>query len=221
MSIAVNSLTGPYVESPATFSKSALSPPLPWSLSVFYRRCCLHMATSKVPHNHNFKKEVEYSEAFQYFLGSKLVCRDSSPCSSAALPVSISFHCRYGARGGYLLGHWWLRKFRRCEVAANRSVSGSRRPLGNLNVPRAHWWRAGVCSFLQHLGDGAFSTVGNLITSIVFFPMALMDLKEKCRGTSSAFWSSGDERSVYCTILSGKWIGKAELWGARLGRSLG
>jgi amino acid permease len=74
MSIAVNSLTGPaMLNLPATFSKSGIIPTIGTLIFVciLSALCCLHMANtiSKVPHNHNFKKEVEYSEAYQYFWG--------------------------------------------------------------------------------------------------------------------------------------------------------
>jgi hypothetical protein len=52
------------------------------------------------------------------------------------------------------------------------------------NVPSA-LGGAGVCLFCN-TSDGAFCTVGNLITSIVFL-MALMDLKENAAGQVFGF----------------------------------
>jgi amino acid permease len=224
MSIAVNSLTGPaMLNLPATFSKSGIIPTLATLLFVciLSAMCCLHMANtiSKVPQNHNFKKEVEYSEAFQYFWGRNwfVVTQVLFFCCITCLNISSIVDTAHVV--DTFLGHWWP-----------NSLGGASVALQIVSISEVHvvHWDYEECSesalaegrclpFLQHLGDGSILlTAGNLITSIVFFPMALMDLKENAAGQVFGFvvLLVTSAQFVVQFAMSGKmdWD-KASLWG--------
>jgi hypothetical protein len=224
MSIAVNSLTGPaMLNLPATFSKSGIIPTI-FTLvfvCILSALCCLHMSNtiSKVPHNHNFKKEIEYSEAFQYFWGRNWFVATQVLFFCCITCLNISSIVDTAHVVDTFLGHWWP-----------ASLGGASVALQIVSISEVHVvkWDYEDCSdstlalgkclpFYKHLGDGSILlTAGNLITSIVFFPMALMDLKENAAGQIFGFLVLlvTSTQFVVQFAMSGNmdWE-RAELWG--------
>jgi amino acid permease len=224
MAIAVNSLTGPaMLNLPATFSKSGIIPTIATLVFVciLSALCCLHMANtiSKVPNNHNFKKEVEYSEAFSHFWGRKwfVVTQVLFFCCITCLNISSIVDTAHVV--DTFLGHWWP------DTLGGGSVALQVVSITEVHVVK---WNYQSCSdtslaegqclpFLEYLGDGSILlTAGNLITSVVFFPMALMDLKENAAGQIFGFLVLlvTSLQFVVQFAMSGKmdWD-KASLWG--------
>lgn len=184
MAIAVNSLTGPaMLNLPATFAKSGILPTLFTLLFVCLLTClcCLHLSNtiSKVPNNLQFKQEVEFSQAFEHFWGRQwfLVTQVLFFCCITSLNISSIVDTAHVV--DTFLGHW----------APTGSVALK---VGLHLPPELEWtvWNYSVCSHDdlvkgdclpfrdQADQDEILMTAGNLITSLVFLPLALMDLKE-------------------------------------------
>jgi amino acid permease len=179
MSIAVNSLTGPaMVNLPATFARSGVIPTIGALVFVCFLSsfCSMHMSNtiSKVAGNHNFKKEIEFSEAFRAFWGHRwfLVTQVIFFCCITCLNISSIVDT--GEVVDTFFGHWWPRGSGAFQISGSGDT---------------HWirWDYSICSEEQlHQGEcipfhddpGTLITVGKVVTTIIFLPLALMDLKE-------------------------------------------
>lgn len=180
MSIAVNSLTGPAMLTlPATFQRSGVIPTIATLIFVCFLSAfgSLHMANtiSKVPGNHNFKREVEFSEAFEQFWGRKSFWLTQGLFYCCITCLNISSIVDTSQVIDTFFGHW---------------CPGGSVALQLISFHEAHWirWNYSICT-MEELDngeclpfafdkDGLLITLGNVATTILFLPLALMDLKE-------------------------------------------
>jgi hypothetical protein len=179
MAIAVNSLTGPaMVNLPATFARSGIIPTIFTLLfvCVLAALCSLHMANSisKVPGNADFNKEVEFSDAFRRFWGHRwfLVSQLLFTCCITCLNISSIVDTAHVI--DTFIGHW----------VPNGTAAIT---LDSHWKPTILYWAAkdcpeeedmeGMCLPFANV-DGIFVTCGNVITTVLLFPFALMDLRE-------------------------------------------
>ena len=190
LSIAVNSLTGPaMLDLPATFCRSGIIPTLATLIlvCVLAALCSLHMANSisKVPGNHNFQKQVEFSEAFAGFLGPRrwflvtqalfwgcITCLNISSMVDTAQVVDT------------FVGHWWQPYGGTAAVHVNvlglpptiqwvrwdYSFCTQQELMDGLCLP----FRIGV----EGLDGGILVTFGTVLVTVLFLPLALLDLRE-------------------------------------------
>jgi amino acid permease len=169
---------------PATFARSGI---LPTILTIVFvcllsAVCCLHMANtiSKVPNNANFKKEVEYSTAFQHFWGRRWFVLTQVLFFCCITCLNISSIVDTAEVVDTFLGHWIKGGSAALQIIHGSDTSWS-----------WNWIRwdyegcsqavlvAGEClPFKDAAPDGILMTTGSVITTIVFLPLALMDLKE-------------------------------------------
>jgi amino acid permease len=197
MSIAVNSLTGPaMLNLPSTFAKSGIIPTTVTIcfVAILSALCCLHMSNtiSKVTGNQNFKKEVEYSDAFAHFWGQRWFVATQVLFFCCITCLNISSIVDTSHVVDTFLGHYWW---------SGSSTGGGSAAIQIVSFSEYHFlrWDYQDCSettilegkclpFLQSVGDGAILlTAGNAITTMVFFPLALMDLKEVVVGQILGF----------------------------------
>lgn len=176
LSICVNSITGPaMVNLPLTFQQAGL---IPTTLTLVFicmlsSLCSLHMANtiSKVPGNKQFRKEIEFSEAFFMFWGRKWFLFTQTVYFSCVTCLNISSIVDTAQVVDTFVGHW---------IGREGAVA--------LQIPQFSflWWNPSSCSpeelrlgecipFQQH--DGMLLTVGYIITILLFLPLALCDLK--------------------------------------------
>lgn len=180
VSIAVNALTGPaMLDLPATFQRSGWIPTI---CTLFFvcglsSLCSLHMADtiSKYPGNLKFQREVEFSESFRYFWGHQwfvvteivffgcITCLNLSSIVDTAQVVDTFL--------GQFLGS-----------SSALHISG---PHQSLQL--VHWYPSdcsleqitdGTCLAFAEYADGIILTMGYVVTTLIFFPMALMNLQE-------------------------------------------
>lgn len=178
-SISVNALTGPAMLSlPATFARSGIIPTCATLcfVCVLSALCSIHVANtiSKVPENSNFKREIEYSEAFNIFWGRRWFVITQVLFFCCITCLNISSIVDTGQVVDTFLGHWW--------------------PFGGslalkLTSSSAEWvqWDYSLCSDVEIMEgscvpfkgeEGVLVTAGSLITTVMFFPLAHMDLVE-------------------------------------------
>jgi Transmembrane amino acid transporter protein len=197
LSIAVNSILGPAMLSlPATFVKSGLIPTTATLLFVCFLSsfCSLNLANtiSRVPGNANFKKEVEYSEAFRHFLGQRWFYFTQIIFFSCVTCLNISSIVDTANVVDTFFGHWWPWG----GTAAIRVYMDSHHESGE--TIKLEYWDYSLCSSAelqdglclpfrsghghhQDAQDAANSllfTLGSLVTTLIFLPLALLDLKE-------------------------------------------
>jgi amino acid permease len=225
ISIAVNSITGPaMVDLPATFQRSGWIPTTVTLLFVciLSSLCSLHLADtiSKYPGNLNFEREVEFSESFRYFWGHRwfvvteilffacITCLNMSSIVDTAQVVDTFF------------GHFF-------GFSSALHITSTHQ---NLEV--VHWYpaecsaetlMAGECLAFADHADGILLTLGYVITTSIFLPMALMDLKE-----NSVFQIMGFLVLIATVIqfaiefgLSGLDFNNMSLWGSSWDALLG
>lgn len=182
LSIACNSLTGPaMLNLPDLYQRSGL---IPTTLTVIFvcllsALGCLHMANtiSKVRGNSDFKMEVEYSETFERFWGHRsyvvtqilffccITCLNASSIVDSAQVIDT------------VLGHW--------SPGGSAAINFYYNKDGDLDIILVKWDYSlcsenmlldGAClPFLQT--SGIILSAGYALTFLIFFPMALMDLK--------------------------------------------
>lgn len=189
ISIAVNILTGPaMLDLPATFQRSGWIPTIATLIFVciLSSLCSLHMADtiSKYPGNLKFEQEVEFSETFRFFWGHKwfvvteiifficITCLNISSIVDTAQVVDT-----------------FLGQFVGSSSALHMSGAFQEMQL-------VHWYpsncsaeqlKAGECvAFAEH-SDGMILTLGYVISTLIFLPMGLMDLKENASFQAVAF----------------------------------
>jgi Tryptophan/tyrosine permease family len=187
ISIAVNSITGPaMVNLPATFARSGIIPTITTLclVCVLSALCSLHMANSisKVPGNATFKNEVEFSEAFRVFWGQKwfLVTQVLFLCCITCLNISSIVDTSQVV--DTIAGNWWPGGTAAIQIVCPDDCTEM----------YVRWlrWDAFECT-KQELFDGLcmpftnidddnsiLVTAGNILTTALFLPLALMDLKE-------------------------------------------
>ena len=178
LAIAVNSLTGPAMLSlPATFQRSGL---IPTTMCIVFvgilcSLCCLHMADtiSKVPNNFQFKQNVEFSGVFQTFWGRKWFVVTHFIYFCCITCLNISSIVDNSQVVDTILGH---------------SVPDGSWAI-QFNTTGTYWIRwdpesctdeelfQGICVAFAGV-EGVLMTAGYVLTTLVFLPMALMDLKE-------------------------------------------
>jgi amino acid permease len=182
MAIAINSLTGPaMLNLPATFVRSGIIPTVTTLVFVcmLSTKCSLHIANtiSKVPGNSEFKKEVEFSEVFRHFWGEQCYMASQAIFLCCITCLNISSIVDTSQVVDTFLGNWWPGGTAAIQFFNHQSTS---------NIQWLRWDRsectmeevdAGIC--LPFAGcDGIVITLGTFITTLVFLPLALMDLKE-------------------------------------------
>jgi len=180
MSIAANSLTGPAMLSlPATFARSGIIPTTFVLVSVCYLSalCSLHMANSisKVRGNADFKRNVEFSQAFtelwdprcetwtQLLFWGCVTCLNVSSIvdTSQVVDTFLGHWFPYGGTAAILVESWNHAQFVRWDYDDC--------PMLDL---------AACVPFQQYHEQGILLTTGNLITTLAFFPLAMLDLTE-------------------------------------------
>lgn len=220
MSIAVNSLTGPaMLNLPDTFQRSGL---IPTSLTVVFlcilsALCCLHMANtiSKVRGNFDFKLEVEYSETFERFWGHRsfVVTQILFFCCITCLNVSSIVDTAQVI--DTFLGHW--------SPSGSAAINFFYNDNGDWDID---WvtWDYSICTeqmlvdgeclpFLQT--SGIVLTAGYGLTLLIFFPMALMDLKENATWQIIGFLVLVVASVIFVILflLEGIHLDNLSLWG--------
>uniref|UniRef100_A0A7S1FZF2 Amino acid transporter transmembrane domain-containing protein n=2 Tax=Corethron hystrix TaxID=216773 RepID=A0A7S1FZF2_9STRA len=170
-SLAYNNLVGPgIVFLPATFQRSGIIPTI-FTICLVSTLSCfssLHFANviSKYPGNHEFRKEIEYSEIFKHFGGNTvylisqavfflgIMCQIIASIVDVAQVVDQFFDTAHAIQFGP-------------------------------GPPKAITWNAASCSddelgsCYPFTGDGQFVlTGGYVISALCFMPLGLMDLKE-------------------------------------------
>mmetsp|Transcript_3299 Transcript_3299/g.5388 ORF Transcript_3299/g.5388 Transcript_3299/m.5388 type:complete len:503 (-) Transcript_3299:160-1668(-) len=179
MAIAVNSLTGPaMLDLPATFQRSGLIPTTCTLICVcvLSALCSLHMADtiSKVPGNLNFSKEVEFSESFRVFWGHRwfVVTEIIFFCCVSCLNISsivdtaqvVDTFVGHLVPGG--------------SIALQFANDGLHLERWDPSLCSHQHIQRGECIAFETTTGGLLITLGYLVTAAIFFPMALMDLKE-------------------------------------------
>ena len=197
MAIAINSLTGPaMLNLPATYVRSGI---IPTTVTLIFvcilsSRCSLHMANtiSKVPNNIEFQQEVEYSDVFRHFLGSQWYIATQIIFLCCITCLNISSIVDTSQVVDTFMGNWVPGGTVAVQLFRNTTRQPQDEPefveshyLGNM-VQFVRWDRSecssdevdtGVC--LPFAGcDGILLTFGTLVTTVLFVPLALMDLKE-------------------------------------------
>jgi Transmembrane amino acid transporter protein len=185
---------------PVTFVKSGLIPTVFTLLFVCFLSsfCCLNMAKtiSKVPGNANFKQEVEYSEAFRYFWGERWNYITQVLFFVCVLCLEVSAIVDTAHVVDTFLGHWFPLGSFAYRIHPPSLLFSS--PDPNTNTTDSGWeqWKFSECTnaqynqglclpFLNAVNEdetpaeqGLLFTLGMLITTLIFLPMALMDLKD-------------------------------------------
>jgi amino acid permease len=180
MAIAVNSLTGPaMLDLPATFQRSGL---IPTTVALIFvcilsALCSLHMANtiSKVPGNLNFSKEVEFSEAFRYFWGHRWFVLTEVIFFCCVTCLNISSIVDTSQVFDTFVGHI----VESGSIALHFSFDGA--PVfvrWNPSECTPHQVLHAECLAFEAYTGGFLITLGYIVTAVIFFPMALMDLKE-------------------------------------------
>jgi hypothetical protein len=191
MSIAVNSLTGPaMLNLPSTFERSGIIPTT-FTLvlvCVLSALCCMHMANtiSKVPGNNAFEKEVEFSTAFQQFWGERWFVVTQILFFCCITCLNISSIVDTGQVVDTFFGHWSP-----FGAAAYRIIPSSGNTSTMYTVDFVQWdytacsatdVNEGTCrpfrSGENAVEDAILLSTGDLVTTLIFLPLALMDLKE-------------------------------------------
>lgn len=180
VSIAANFLTGPaMLDLPATFQRSGWIPTIATLVFVciLSSLCSLHMADtiSKYPGNLKFEREVEFSETFRFFWGHKWFVVTEILFFACISCMNLSSIVDTAQVVDNFLGQF-------CESSSALHISGVHQ-----NIKLVHWHpsdcsadqlKAGECvAFAEH-SDGIILSLGYIITTVVFLPMGLMDLKE-------------------------------------------
>ena len=219
VSIAVNEMTGPAMLGlPSLFARSGI---IPTCLTVIFVAflcsfCSLHLANtiSKVEGNGNFKKEVEYSEAFRILWGKQwynatqiafffcITCLNISSIVDTAQVIDTFF------------GNWW-------PWGGTAAVNIKLRPL--------HWsmerWDDSFCTEEQQSdgsctpfaeSNGTLFTLGLFLVTVLFLPLALLPLKENASYQVFAFiiLVLTSVQFAVTFIHSGLNVQQASLWGA-------
>lgn len=215
ISIAVNSITGPaMLNLPATFLKSGIIPTI--ATLVFVGALCswssLHLANaiSKMGDsidgrngNRNFEQEIEFSQAFQrafpnhkrtwywttqFLFWGCITCLNISAIVDTAQVVDtfVGHHGYYGT--GAVVIH-----FHHPDSSKNTQDDGG---------PVVEWvqWDASICTTdelldgqclpfaeWEHVPDIALISFGKVVVTLVFLPLALLDLKENVAWQVLAF----------------------------------
>ena len=194
MAIAINSLTGPaMLNLPATFVRSGIIPTTSTLIFVciLSSRCSLHMANtiSKVPNNRDFQEEVEYSDAFRHFFGSRWYIGTQIIFLCCITCLNISSIVDTSQVVDTFIGNW----IPGGTVALQ--LFGSTFPMEEERHIESTWrdvvhvvrWDRSECSTSQvdeglclpFAGlDGILLTCGTFVTTVLFLPLALSDLKE-------------------------------------------
>jgi amino acid permease len=166
---------------PATFARSGIIPTIATLLFVclLCALCSLHMANtiSKLPRNDDFQQEVEFSEAFRSFWGNRWFLLSQVLFYCCVTCLNISSIVDTSQVVDTFFGHWMPYGGTAALLITSDAVTWVR-------------WDYSICSE-QDLIDGTcipFSddnggllTVGNLVTTAIFLPLALMDLKENSK----------------------------------------
>jgi hypothetical protein len=182
MAIAINSLTGPaMLNLPATFARSGIIPTIATLIFVclLSSECSLHMANtiSKVPGNAEFKKEVEYSEAFRFFWGEQWYLATQAIFLCCITCLNISSIVDTSQVVDTFVGNWW--------PGGTVAVQWGN-PESTHWIQWLRWDRSGCTKEQVDAGsclpfadcDGIVFTLGTFTTTLLFMPLALMDLKE-------------------------------------------
>lgn len=216
VSIAVNSLTGPAMLGlPALFARSGIIPTCCTVLLVacLCSFCCLNLANtiSKVEGNSNFKKEIEYSEAFRVFWGPAWFNFTEFLFFCCISCLNISSIVDTAQVVDTFLGNWWP-----WGGTAAVKINGD-----TLTITR---WDDSFCSQAERSdgsctpfskADGLVLTLGNLVVTMLFLPLALLPLKD------NAWWQAlgftvlllTSVQFIVTFLVSGLHLSEASFWG--------
>jgi Transmembrane amino acid transporter protein len=184
LAIAINNLTGPAMLSlPATFSRSGIIPTTLTLLFVCFLSslCSLHMANviSKVPENKDFQQGVEFPEAFRTYWGYRWFVLANGLFFACITVLNVSSLVDNAQVLDTFLGHcnpWggaWAFAFDIKEWSATISSWDKSVCSDQLR------YEGGCIPFANESGEQTYIlTIGYLITAVLFFPLALMDLTE-------------------------------------------
>jgi Tryptophan/tyrosine permease family len=199
MAIAINSLTGPaMLNLPATYVRSGIIPTTTTLIFVclLSSRCSLHMANtiSKVPNNIEFQQEVEYSDVFRHFLGSQWYITTQIIFLCCITCLNISSIVDTSQVVDTFIGNWIPGGTVALQLFSH-STQQQYEPDAAEFIEKTFFWHIvqfarwdrsecttdeveqGLC--LPFAGcDGILLTLGTLITTLLFLPLALLDLKE-------------------------------------------
>jgi hypothetical protein len=148
---------------------------------------------SRVPGNANFKKEVEYSEAFRHFLGRNWFYFTQVLFFCCVTSLNISSIVDTANVVDTFFGHWWPWG----GTAAIRVYTNPAVRAGGNGIKLEYWdyslctrteLEQGLClpfrsghgevEEAQDAADSLLFTLGSLVTTLFFLPVALLDLKE-------------------------------------------
>ena len=203
MAIAINSLTGPaMLNLPATFVRSGIIPTTTTLIFVclLSSRCSLHMANtiSKVPNNITFVQEVEYSDVFRHFLGNQWYIMTQMIFLCCITCLNISSIVDTSQVVDTFIGNWIPGGTIAIQIqlfSSNNNTTAQEDEAEYIvstffwnMVQLTRWDRSectteevdqGVCLPFSKCDDGAILlTLGTFITTALFLPLALLDLKE-------------------------------------------
>lgn len=179
ISILVNVLTGPaMLDLPATYVRSGVLPTTVTILfiSLLASWTSLHFANtiSKIPGNSQFEKEIEFSESFRFYYSQHPFVFVLSECIFflCITCLNISSIVYNGQVLDTFLGHfggsWAFHVHTRSFISWSYQANCTDDDV-----------RDGFCVPFDNVGDGSILiSAGNLVTCLLFLPLALMDLKE-------------------------------------------
>lgn len=177
---------------PATFARSGVIPTIATLIFVciLSSMCSIYMAStiSKIPNNGNFKREVEFSEAFRSYWGDRwyYISQALFLCCISCLNVSSIVDTAQVV--DTFLGHWWPGGGSAAVLLGGTECTFL--PADALPLDPIQWLRwdysicseedlkGGFCLPFQQCDGLVILTAGNLATILIFLPLALMDLKE-------------------------------------------
>lgn len=216
VSLAVNSLTGPaMLEFPALFARSGIIPTcctivFVSSLCAF---CSLHMANSisKVDGNANFKREVEYSDAFRFFFDTKWFNLTQAVFFGCISCLNISSIVDTAQVVDTFFGHWWPWGGTAAIELTWDSVSLVRWDYNQCSPGELV---DGSCTPFAY-ANGIVFTLGMLVVNAMFMPLALLPLKENAwwQVVGFAVLLVVSVQFVVTFVSSGLKLSGASLWG--------
>jgi len=176
--IAVNALAGPGIlQLPYTYQQAGIIPTTVALLLVglISALCCMHTANvvSKVPGNSNFDKVIEFSDPYRIFwsrrayYGTQIIFYLCTLCVNVAAIVDTA-QIVDSFFGHSAMGTWGF-SFDNGELQQWKH----HKPCTRIEV------KLGECSPFENDETGNIVlTLGYVITTVVFLPICLMDLKE-------------------------------------------
>jgi len=137
---------------------------------------------SKVPGNDNFRKEIEFSQAFYMFWGRKWFIFTQTVYFLCVTCLNVSSIVDTAQVVDTFVGHW----ISTGAVALQFTSTSTQFVLWDPSSCTQEQLVSGECiPFAHH--SGILLTAGYIITAMLFLPLALMDLKENVAWQVAAF----------------------------------